>query len=452
MELHLVNLLILAILSAVVGFFLGKIFSPKGSEISASELEKIKSEAISFETKWNESKSQISKLEEELKNANSEKWNLNGSLQARIKELEILKLQMDAQKKEFQEYSAKMSEEFKKIANEVLINNSQKFQEQTQSKLGDLLNPLKENILNFEKKVEENSKENKSISEVLKDQIKNMLDHNQKLLSTTDTIASAFRNEKKKQGDWGETILINILEHMGFTKDRDFVVQDNTKTDEGSFRPDIKVFLPDQKMIVIDSKVSQVNFMNYNQAESEEDKKKFGKLLSQDISNHVEDLAKKIKNYTSSEEKNSLEFVLMFVPNDVALNLAMQFDEKLYANAFKVNVILVSQLSLYLSLKLVQLQWKQDKQNKNAYAIAKECASMLEKFSLFLDSMDAVGKGIHASQENFESAMKQLSTGKGNLISKAKKIEEMGVSPKIGKRNKLLVIEETERDGLFVEE
>ena len=314
--------------------------------------------------------------------------------------------------------------QFEKLAQQIFEEKSGKFTEANKNNIEALLKPLNENIDNFKKKVEETYDKESKQRFSLEKEVQNLIENTQKISQEANNLASALKGQAKKQGDWGETILERILELSGLEKNREYFIQENLKDEHGqNQRPDIIVRLPDDRNIIIDSKVSLNAYLRYSEADSKEQQDIFIASHLQAINQHIDQLsAKKYEELTSS-----LDFVIMFIPVEPAYILAVQADPDLWAYAYTRRILLISPTNLIAVLKIVADLWKREMQSKNAVEIATEGAKLYDKFIGFVATIEDVGKHLSRSQDAYLQAVSQLKDGRGNLISRVQKLKKLGV-------------------------
>ena len=346
----------------------------------------------------------------------------NGRLKERIKFIE-----------EEKEKLAKESEtRFQNIANEILTTNSRIFKEQNETRLSEILTPLKENIEQFKKTINDSYSNEARERFSLQERIKELIELNQSISKEAKDLTTALKGNSKVQGDWGEMILENILEKSGLEKGREYEVQvttdENGKTlrndDGAALRPDVVVNYPGNRRVVIDSKVSLRAYVNYINSETPEEQETYAKQHLASVRNHIAELRdKKYQDYVGG---GKTDFVMMFIPNEAAYITAMQLDSKLWQDAYDVRVLLVSPTQLISALRLVAQLWSHDRQTRNAIEIAKVGGSMYDKFVGFVDDMYKIEKSIKQANDTYNSAMNKLHEGKGNLVSYAEKMRTLG--------------------------
>lgn len=350
---------------------------------------------------------------------------------------------LTTQKTEVEELQKTAHLQFEKIANKLFEEKSEKFTATNKTNIETLLNPLKEDINKFKEKVEATHTEETKQRTSLEERIKGLIEQTNKVSTEANNLATALKGKAQKRGNWGEMILERILESSGLTKDREYFVQQSIKDDEGkSQRLDVRVNLPDSRVIIIDSKVSLIAYDNYSASEDSEEQKRF---LAEHISAtklHIDQLSE--KKYDNIE--TSLDFTMMFVPIEPAYLLAIQGDTDLWSYAYSKRILLVSPTTLIACLKLFSDLWRREWQNKNAMDIVKKGETLYEKFVGFTKTFEEVGNSIKSSQEKYDKALGQLKDGRGNLINQAIQLKNLGLkSDKKVSTNLLpLNIDETE--------
>ena len=354
----------------------------------------------------------------------NEAENQLSTLQAKYQHLSE---RLEEQKAELSEMQTTFRDEFRNLANDILEEKSKKFTEQNREKLDQLLKPLGEKIQTFQKQVEEAHKEDIKGRSALGQHLKMLQEVNQKMSEEAKNLTKALKGDTKQQGNWGEMILERILEKSGLTKGREYETQVNIRSEDGrSQQPDVVVYLPDEKRLVIDSKVSLNAYEAYSSAEETVEQEKAVKHHINSLRNHVRSLSG--KDYAKLHGSKSPDFILMFIPIESAFGLALQNDPNLYNDAFDKNIIIVSPTTLLATLATIDNVWKQEYQNQNAMEIARRGGLLFDKFVGFVDNLNEVGQRIEQSQQAYDQAMKQLSTGRGNLVGQAEKLRDLGAS------------------------
>ncbi len=368
---------------------------------------------------------------------------LTGELGAKNERIIILNKQIEELEQGKKEEEEKLTKEFQNLANKILESNSDKFKKQNKEQLNHLLNPLSEQILRFEKQIQDTNEKGIKRNASLIEKINSLENLNTQLSQEAVNLTNALKGDNKTQGDWGEMQLEVLLEKSGLTKDVHFSTQGGYRDDDGKLRkPDFIINLPDDKHLIIDSKVSLVAYDAFCGTDDENNQKIALKKHVESIKNHYNDLSS--KDYPSLYSINAPDHVLMFVPIEPALLLALNENREIYLDAFGKNIVLVSASTLLATLGTVASIWKQEDQKKNALEIAKEGGLLYDKFEGFLNDLIKIGKNINNSKDSYEEAMNKLSTGRGNIIKKIENLKTLGA-----KTNKQLpqnILERSESD------
>ncbi|HEY6905817.1 MAG TPA: DNA recombination protein RmuC, partial [Ignavibacteriaceae bacterium] len=329
------------------------------------------------------------------------------------------------QKGEIEELQEKFSKEFENLANRIFEEKGKKLTEENKEKLGEILNPLKEKISQFEKKVEESKEESIKGHASLKEQLLMLKELNQQVTQEAKNLTEALKGQSKTQGNWGEFVLESLLEKSGLVKGREYTVQESLNTESGKrLQPDVIIRLPENKSLVIDSKVSLIGYEKFVSSEKEQEKQLALRDHINSIRSHVKNLSG--KNYQNLYQLESLDFVLMFMPIEPAFALAVQSDAALFSDAFALNIVIVSPSTLLATLRTIASIWRQENQNKNALEIARQSGALYDKFVGFIEDLVSVGKRIDESKNSYVEAMKKLTDGRGNLVRSAEKIKSLG--------------------------
>lgn len=330
-----------------------------------------------------------------------------------------------SQKQELEQLQLQMKQQFENIANKIVNDNSQRIQQQHKEKLDDILAPLREKIEKFEVRVKESHEERIKEHQSLKEQIVQLTTLNKTIGEEAKNLTSALKGQAKTQGNWGEFILEKILERSGLARGREYEVQSSMTTEDGRrLQPDVVIHLPDNKNIVVDSKVSLIAYERYFNTEDTAAKELFIKEHIASVRKHIKDLSS--KNYQQLYAINSLDFVLLFIPIESAFALAFDNDPELYNEAFDKNIVIVSTSTLLATLKTIASIWRVENHNRNALEIARQSGDLYDKFVGFVQDLISVGKKIDDSKSAYEESMKKLYSGKGNLVSRVEKIKLMG--------------------------
>ncbi len=332
------------------------------------------------------------------------------------------------QKEEINDIQERFSKEFKLVANEVLEEKSKLFKEQNKSSLGELLNPLKERIKEFQERVDKTNEEGLKRNTILTEQIKQLKELNREITDETRSLTRALKGDSKTQGNWGEFQLETILEAAGLEKDVHYKKETNLKTEDGeNQRLDYIINLPDDKHLILDSKVSLTAYANYLESEDEEEQTRQLKLHMDSLNLHIRNLS--TKDYQKLHGINTPDYVLMFVANEPALTIALRNDPSLYEKALARNLVLVSTTTLLATLRTISFFWKQDKANKNAEKIALQAANLYDKFVGFTQDMLKLGSQMNTASATYKQAMTKLSEGTGNIVRRTEHLKKLGVNP-----------------------
>jgi len=365
-----------------------------------------------------------SNLENNLNLERQKVIDLNSKLSALQSDYNNLQQKLTEQKAEVEELQQKFTKEFENLANKIFEEKTTKFSEQSKANLSEILNPLREKISEFQNKVEETNKESIDRFATLRQQLLTLKEINQQMSSDAQNLVKALKGDTKAQGDWGEIQLERILERSGLRKGEEYTIQESFTTEEGRKRPDVIVNLPEEKKIIIDSKVSLVSYEKFVSAEDEEQKNVHIKSYIDSVKRHIKELSE--KKYQSLFDVGSLDFVLMFIPIEPAFSLAIQYGENLYVDAYDKNIIIVSPSTLLATLRTIANIWKQELQNRNVLEIAKQSGALYDKFVSFTEDLISVGNRLDQAKGSYVDAMKKLADGSGNLVRRAEKIRELG--------------------------
>ena len=418
-------LFIAIIISAAIGGYLGMLFAKLKSKSEQSTLEERQNQLGST---IQELKETITKIEHERESIRNEKEFLNTELSRRNTEYENLQQLNLKRDEELANQQEQLRKDFKLMASKILDEKSEKFTLQNKENIKNILNPLEEKIKVFEKKVEDNQKESISMHSALKEQLLGLKDLNQQMAKEATNLTRALKGDSKTQGNWGELVLERVLEKSGLEKDREYFVQQSFQLEDGSrVMPDVVLHLPNQKKMIIDSKVSLTDYERLVNADSE-DQPSYLKAHVNSIKKHVDQLS--AKNYQDLYDIESPDFVLMFIPIEPAFAVAINEDNTLYNKAFEQNIVIVTPSTLLATLRTIDTMWNNEKQQQNAIEIARQAGALYDKFEGLVSDLTGVGKKIDAAKNDYSAAMNKLVEGKGNLISRVENIKKMGAKAK----------------------
>jgi len=324
----------------------------------------------------------------------------------------------------------KLKNQFKTLATEIFDNNSKKFQTQNQESLGHILNPMKEQLTDFKKKVEDVHLKDTEARGELKEELKMLKNLNQKISDEAQNLTNALKKDNKQQGNWGEMILSKVLESSGLREGYEFKREKVLKDDDNkSFKPDVIVNLPDNRHIIIDAKTSLNAYTQYMSSDDELLKQEYLKKHIKSIKEHIKGLSD--KKYEDLLGINSLDFIFMFIPIEGALHLALDNDVNLYNEALKKKIFLVNPSNLLIALRVVENTWRYEKQAQNIEDVYKRAEELYKKFAGFVDDLQKVGKGLETAKTSYDEAFKKLSGGRGNLVSQVTMLKKVSsIKPK----------------------
>ena len=321
-----------------------------------------------------------------------------------------------------------LSNQFKSLANNIFEEKTERFDKKSKVTLDGALNPIKEQLADFKKKVEDvYDKESKERVSLLHE-LGHLKTLNQQMSKDALNLTNALKGDNKAQGNWGEVILERVLEESGLHKGREYDTQVSLQSEQGRSQPDVVVHLPENKDLVIDSKVSLVDYERYCNHEDEATRKQALKDHVASVRNHIKGLS--IKNYEGLEGIRTLDFVLIFIPIESAFMAAFEHDQAMFRDAYEKNIIVVGPTTLLATLRTIQSIWRYERQNKNAEEIARQAGAMHDKLVGFIHDMDKISIQLKRATEAHGDAMNKLSTGKGNLVTSTKRLEKLGAKVK----------------------
>lgn len=341
----------------------------------------------------------------------------------------FLEESLASQSSEFEKLQVKLTADFENLATRILEDRSKSFTAQNRESLDTLLGPLGEKISSFQSRVDQSREADIKDRAALVEQLRSLKEMNQRISQDAQNLTSALKGQAKMQGNWGEVILERVLEKSGLVAGREFKTQVSLTDDSGKrFQPDLVINLPDNKHLIVDSKVSLLAFERYVNADEEAQRRESLKAHVESMKRHISDLSS--KNYESLEGLQSPDFVLMFVPIEPAFSAALEEDDSLFDLAFRQNVVLVTPSTLLVTLRTVANVWRQEKQAKNAQEIARRSGDLYDKFVGFIEDLEEIGRRIGKSQEAYSGAMNKLSSGAGNLVRRVEQLKTLGAQAK----------------------
>ena len=420
-----VILIISILVAAVIGGYLGMLFTKLKSKSEQSTLKERQNQmGLNIE----DLKKNLEKTESEREDIRREKDFLNSELTRKNTEYENLQQQNLKREAEIEERQEQLRKDFELLATKILDEKSEKFTLQNKENINNILTPLQEKIKTFEEKVDLTQKESISMHSALKEQLLGLKDLNQQMTKEATNLTRALKGDSKMQGNWGELVLERVLEKSGLEKDREYFVQQNfTRADGTRVLPDVVLNLPDGKKMIIDSKVSLTDYERLVNA-LDEDKDRYLKAHVNSIKKHVDQLSE--KNYQDLYDIESPDFVLMFIPIEPAFAVVVNEDNSIYNKAFEKNIVIVTPSTLLATLRTIDSMWNNEKQQRNAIEIARQAGALYDKFEGLVTDLTGVGKKIDAAKSDYSAAMNKLVDGRGNLITSVEKLKKMGAKAK----------------------
>lgn len=415
-----------------LGFLFAKWFiASKNSsvkEVYVEQIRQLENQIASAKEEQNRTQNFLQKqnnqIQSEREQIRTEKEVLAIQLSKKEADFDHLLERHKEQKQEVEDLQKKFTTEFENLANKILEEKSTKFTLQNQENMKTILAPLQDKILNFEKKVEDTHKESIDYHAALRQQILGLKDLNILMNKETMNLTKALKGDNKMQGNWGELVLERVLEKSGLEKGREYDVQQSFSIEGQKRIPDVVVHLPEGKKMIIDSKVSLVAYERFVNEEDDLLKKNYLNEHISSLKKHVEQLS--AKNYHTIYDIESPDFVLLFVPIEAAFATALNNDSYLYNKAFEQNIIIVTPTTLLATLRTIDSIWTNQKQQQNAYEIARQAGALYDKFYGFVTDMEKIGKKLDDAKAEYGFAMNKLVEGKGNLVNSVQKLKKMG--------------------------
>ncbi len=357
------------------------------------------------------------------------------SQQFHLAQTEIKKLQVEQQKErqhseeklqQLEQNKAQLKKEFEHLAADILKTSQKEFTSQSKQGLETFLQPFRQQVSEFKSRVENIHTHELKQREELKSELKHLQQLNQQISDEAHQLTTALKGQKKTQGNWGELILENVLDRSGLQADKDYKREVSFNTQDGRRRPDVIVYLPDNRHLIIDAKVSLNAYTRYVNAENDNQR-------SQAIKEHIQALTSRIKelsdkNYFDLPGLTSPEMVFMFIPIESAFVEAIRHDESLFQFAIEQQILVTTPTTLLTSLNIVRQLWRFEDQNKHAAKLSEQAAKVYNQLRLFLENMQALGKQIDKSKDTYDKAMSQFMSGRGNLVKKVEDFQKLGVS------------------------
>ena len=423
-----ITYIIIFIVATIVGILIGIYITNLKNKANLSTLEE---RDIQLQSSINSLQETIEKTENEREDIRREKDFLNTELTRKSSEFENLQRLNLKRDEELAKQQEELENKFELLANKILDRKSEKFTLQNKENIQNILNPLQEKIKVFEDKVDKTHKESIDYHAALRQQIIGLKELNEQMSKETLNLTKALKGDSKTQGNWGELILERVLEKSGLEKDREYILEKSFNVDDQNktrLRPDVIINLPDNKKMIVDSKVSLTAYEQYVNCEDEIEKAQFLKEHIASLRRHVTQLSE--KKYEDLYEIESPDFVLLFIPIEPAFAVAINTDNELYNKAFEKNIVIVTPSTLLATLRTIDTMWNNEKQQRNAIEIARQAGALYDKFEGFVTDLTKVGKRMDEAKTEYKGAMNKLVEGRGNLITSVEKIKKLGAKAK----------------------
>ncbi|KOY52816.1 DNA recombination protein RmuC [Polaribacter dokdonensis] len=430
---ELIAYFLIALIFSCIGLYIGKLLAKVNFEKEKTALEKEKSTYEERVLLLQQSKDTIEnnfiELQKDIKANQLEKEHLLKANTAQESDIKNLQLKLDEHKEEVENLQKKFTNDFEVLANKILEEKSTKFTNQNRENIKNILEPLEKKIQTFEKKVSDSDEKRAGFQSALKTQLDSLKELNAQMSKDTINLTKALKGDSKMQGNWGELVLERVLEKSGLEKDREYFVQQSFTTEEGKrVLPDVVIHLPDNKKMIVDSKVSLVAYERFTNEEDENVKLQHLKEHVNSLKRHIEQLSD--KKYEDLYQIESPDFVLLFIPIEPAFAVALNSDNHLYNKAFEKNIVIVTPSTLLATLRTIDSMWNNEKQQRNAIEIARQAGALYDKFQGLLTDLVGIGKRIDDSKKEYSNAMNKLVDGRGNLITSVEKLKKMGAKAK----------------------
>jgi DNA recombination protein RmuC len=423
----IITLLIGALLASIITRLAlkSKTVSRLEFDVLFDEKNKINTQLALSEEKTKNQSEEITQLKSELRTKTDEYHATNNALTTLKADYRALQEKLETQKTEIDDLQKRLTTEFENIATKILKERSDEFSASNHKNLSEILNPLKEKIQLFEKKVDETYDKELRDKISLREEVRKLTELNARVSEEANNLTKALKGDVKKQGNWGEIVLERVLERSGLTRGQEYEREEVVEGAENQTqRPDVIIYLPENKHIVIDSKVSLTAYERMISEEDDDRKERFLKEHIASMRSHVKLLSE--KNYQNAFNINTPDFVLMFLPIEPSFSIAVQHDTELFGYAWERKIVIVSPTTLLATLRTIASIWKQENQTKNAQEIARLGGTLYDKFVGFTEDLSKIEVNIKRAYDAYNEAEKKLKSGKGNLVRTAEKIKELG--------------------------
>ncbi len=362
---------------------------------------------------------------------------LNKSLAKEAERSRTLEEKLDTQRAELEKVQQRMTTEFENIANRLLTERGKELNLQQQERLGTILQPLHDRIRDFEKQVRDAYESEGKERHLLKSEVAKLVEQNQRLSKDADNLTKALKGDTQAQGAWGEMLLEKLLDGSGLIKGQEYSMQESTTLVDGSrLRPDAVIFLPDDKHLIIDSKVSLLHYDRFAASTDEAERERLLKQHVESLRAHAKGLGE--KDYTKLYDLRTVDFVLMFVPIEPAFLLALRERPEIFQEAYDRQVVMVTHSTLMATLRTIHGIWKNERITRNHIAIAERAGALYEKFVGFTEDLGRIGKSVKDANDSYEKAVGKLSEGPGNLVRQVEMLKELGAKTNKALHPKLL--------------
>lgn len=437
----LIYLFVGLILGALGAWLIAKSKYSISNSIDPKSFQELDKQNAILEHQLNDSRQIVVRSEEELKQLRGKINFLSSEKAALTSDHKSLQERMAEHKGELDALQLQMKEQFQNIAADIVFKNSQRIQEEHKDKLNDILIPLRDKIEKFETQVKNTHEERIREHQSMKEQLSQLQTLNKSIGDEARNLVTALKGQTKTQGNWGEMILEKVLERSGLVKGREYHVQSSMQAEDGRrLQLDVIINLPENRNLVVDSKVSLIAYERYSSAEDPQLREHALKEHILSIRKHIKDLSG--KNYQNLNEINTLDFVLLFIPIEPAFALAVEHDAELFNEAFERNIVIVTTSTLLATLRTIASIWRLEYQNKNSVEIARQAGDLYDKFSGLVEDLIGVGAKINSAKDAYDSSMSKLQQGKGNLISRVENLKKLGL--KTSKQINKKILDQTE--------
>ena len=415
------GMVVAALLGGVVVYFLER----RKAENRAAELNEAKNALTVAQSRLDEKNAEQERSIVEVENLRNEQTRLVADKAALTERNQNLVEAIENDRKEIENLQKRLTTEFENIANRIMKERAAEFSVSNEKQLGEVLNPLKDKITSFEKQVKDAYDKELRDKISLKEEVKKLTELNTRVSEEANNLAKALKGDVKKQGNWGEVILERLLETSGLKKGIEYEREVVVEGSEGeTLRPDVIVYLPDNKHVIIDSKVSLVAYERLSNAKNDEEYQQFLKAHIESIKSHVKQLSE--KNYQLAMGLNTPDFVLLFLPIEASFAAAVQAEQNLFSYAWDRKIVIVSPTTLLVTLLTIASIWKQENQTRNAQEIARLSGALYDKLVGIMADFTKVKENIDRAGSSYDDAMKKMKEGSGNLFSTANKIKKLG--------------------------